>query len=303
MSTPSPIPFVRDIEFEYGVVQQVSPLIRRVIARNPGPFTFTGTGVYIIGHGAVAVIDPGPDLAEHFDALNAVFDGETVTHVLVTHSHLDHSPLAHPLAKRHGCKVYGSGRVPLTEASDVQVEADDDHHFRPDVAVSDGDVLTGKGWTLAAIETPGHTSNHICWALAEENALFSGDHIMGWSTTVVSPPDGDMDAYLASLTKVKQCGFSTLWPTHGSPIREPEPFIDAYFAHRLAREDQIIAQLASGQTSIPAFVPTMYAAVDPRLHPAACLSVLSHMVRLVKIGTVVAEGQGLSGSYRLAGRW
>jgi glyoxylase-like metal-dependent hydrolase (beta-lactamase superfamily II) len=296
------IPFVRDIEFEYGRVEQVSPMIRRVIANNPGPFTFTGTGVYIIGHGDVCVIDPGPDLADHFDALKAALEGETVSHVLVTHSHMDHSPLAHPLARWAGCSVLASGDISVPSDSEVRLEAGDDLRFRPDAALSDGTVIEGDSWTIEAIATPGHTSGHFCYALKEENCLFSGDHIMGWSTTVISPPDGNMDDYLTSLDKIAKRGFDTIWPTHGPPITQAGPFVDAYIAHRLDREDQIVAQLAAGHTKIKDFVPIMYAAVDERLWPAACHSVMAHMARLVKNGRVsMSDGEGLGASYHLGG--
>ncbi len=294
------IPFVRELEFEYGRCDQVSPLIRRVIARNPGPFTYTGTGVYIVGRGEVAVIDPGPDLPEHFEALKAALAGERVTHVLVTHHHLDHSPLAHPLAEAFGAKVYGLP-APAPYTSDAPaLDEGGDERFRPDVTLTDGEVLSGPGWTLEAIATPGHTSNHVCFALKEENALFAGDHIMGWSTTVITPPDGDMGDYFASLEKVKARGFDTLWPTHGAPVREVTPFVDAYVAHRRAREAQIVEALTAGFTTIKAMVPSLYAAVDPRLHPAAAHSVLAHMLQLVKEGRVVAAGDGLDAEYRLA---
>jgi glyoxylase-like metal-dependent hydrolase (beta-lactamase superfamily II) len=294
------IPFVRELEFEYGRCDQVSPLIRRVIARNPGPFTFTGTGVYIVGQGEVAVIDPGPDLPEHFEALKAALAGERVTHVLVTHHHLDHSPLAYPLAQAFGAKVYGlPAPAPQTNDAPALEEGGDDR-FRPDVVLSDGDMLSGPGWTLEAVTTPGHTSNHVCFALKEENAFFSGDHIMGWSTTVITPPDGDMGDYFASLAKVRARNFDILWPTHGAPVREVGPFIDAYVAHRRAREAQILDALGAGFTRIKAMVPSLYAAVDPRLHPAAAHSVLAHMVQLVREGRVLAEGEGLDADYRLA---
>jgi glyoxylase-like metal-dependent hydrolase (beta-lactamase superfamily II) len=295
------IPFVRDIRFEYGKVDQVSPLIRRVVANNPGPFTFTGTGVYIIGKGQVAVIDPGPDMAVHFEALKAALTGETVTHVLVTHSHMDHSPLAHPLARWAGCKVHAAGAAIPTE-SEVRMEAGDDLDFRPDLVMKDGDTVSGPGWTLEAITTPGHTSNHLCYALLEENALFSGDHIMGWSTTVISPPDGDMADYFASLEKIAARQFATIWPTHGPPITDPAPFVAAYIAHRKRREAQILAQLAAGQTKIPAMVAIMYADVDKRLHPAACHSALSHLIQLVGEGSVACDGApGIDSVYRLPG--
>ncbi|ENZ81517.1 MULTISPECIES: MBL fold metallo-hydrolase [Caulobacter] len=295
------IPFVRELAFEYGRCDQVSPLIRRVIARNPGPFTYTGTGVYIVGQGEVAVIDPGPDLPEHLEALKAALAGETVTHVLVTHHHLDHSPLAHPLARLFGAKVHGLP-APAPQASDSPaLEEGADDRFRPDIELADGDVVSGPGWTLEAVTTPGHTSNHVCFALREENALFCGDHIMGWSTTVITPPDGDMGDYFASLAKVRARHFDTLWPTHGAPVREVGPFIDAYVAHRRAREAQILDALGAGLTTIKAMVPSLYAAVDPRLHPAAAHSVLAHMIQLTREGRVACEGPpGLDATYRLA---
>jgi len=296
------IPFVRELDFEYGRCDQVSPLIRRVIARNPGPFTYTGTGVYIVGRGEVAVIDPGPDLAEHFDALKAALAGERVTHVLVTHHHMDHSPLAHPLARAFGAKVHGlPAPADHGEAASPGLEEGADDRFRPDVTLADGDVIGGPGWTLEAVMTPGHTSNHVCFALKEENALFCGDHIMGWSPTVITPPDGDMGDYFASLAKVRARNFDVLWPTHGAPVREVAPFVDAYVAHRRAREAQILEALDAGLTTIKTMVPSLYAAVDPRLHPAAAHSVFAHMIQLVREGRVVTPGEpGLDAEYRLA---
>lgn len=297
----TPIPFVRDLAFDYESVAQASPLIRRLIANNPGPFTYLGTGVYIVGKGEVAVIDPGPMIDSHFEALKRALAGEIVTHVLVTHSHMDHSPLAHPLAQWAGCKVHGraSGR---SSPTDVRLEAGDDQTFRPHLVIDDGDVFRGPGWTLEAVTTPGHTSNHVCYALKEENALFSGDHVMGWSTTVISPPDGDMGDYFASLEKVRARHFSTIWPTHGPPIRDVDPFLDAYIGHRRAREEMIIDRLRAGDTKIPAMVEVIYRQVDRRLHPAACHSVLAHMIHLAETGRVSADGPfDLATDYRLRG--
>ena len=295
------IPFVRDLAFEYGRCDRVSPLIRRVIADNPGPFTYTGTGTYIVGRGEVAVIDPGPDNDAHLQALMAALEGERVSHILVTHHHLDHSPLARPLAALTGAIIHGRA-APGAASSAPGLEAGDDGGFRPDVEVADGARFEGPGWTLEAVTTPGHTSNHVCYALAEENALFSGDHIMGWSTTVITPPDGDMGDYFASLDKVKARGFTTLWPTHGAPVTEVAPFVQAYIDHRRAREAQILAALAEGPTTIQAMVPSLYATVDPRLHPAAARSVLAHLLLLVKDGRVVSDGPpGLDSVYRRVG--
>lgn len=296
------IPFVREVTFEYGVVDRLTPLIRRVVANNPGPFTYLGTGTYIIGNGEVAVIDPGPDMDDHLEAILAATAGEKITHIFVTHNHMDHSPLARPLAARTGATIYACAKQGLATESDVRMEAGDDRAFRPDVGLCDGGLFPGAGWTMEAIPTPGHTSNHICFALLEENALFCGDHIMGWSTTVISPPDGDMGDYFASLERVKARGFATLWPTHGPPITEPAPFVQAYIDHRRDREAQIIAALKAGHTRIKPMVAELYKAVDVRLHPAAAHSVMAHMVQLVKEGRAVCDGPPtLDSDYRLAG--
>lgn len=295
------IPFVRDFDFAYGRYDQLSPLVGRVIANNPGPFTYTGTGVYIIGNKMVAVIDPGPVLPEHMAALDTALEGRTVTHVLVTHHHVDHCPYAHPLADKHGCKVYGYG-APKREPKkgEVRLEAGDDLSFSPDIEIRGGEVFESEGWTLDAIFTPGHTSNHICYGLREENTLFSGDHIMGWSTSVVSPPDGDMGDYLRSLEDIKAREFDLIWPTHGPAITEPKAFVQAYIDHRHTREDQIAKCLSDGLTTIADIVPVIYAAIDKRLYPAAAHSVLAHMNHMRETGRVTADGDGLKGRYRLA---
>ncbi|WP_309092752.1 MBL fold metallo-hydrolase [Phenylobacterium sp.] len=291
------IPYVREIEFEYGRCDQVSPLIRRVIANNPSAFTFVGTGTYIVGRGEVAVIDPGPDDPAHLAAILAAVAGERVTQILITHHHSDHSPLARPLQDATGAPIIGCA-VAHPEAADesvVRMEADHDTAFRPDVSVCAGGTISGPGWTLEAIPTPGHTSNHICYALQEENCLFSGDHIMGWSTTVITPPDGDMTAYLESLDLIRARGFDTLWPTHGPPIREVAAFIDAYRAHRQERIDQIVHALQAGPASIAELVPRLYADVDPRLWPAASRSMLAAMIHLEREGRIRNE----AGAYAL----
>ena len=295
------IPFVREIEVRYGEAVRVSPLIRRVIARNPGPFTFTGTGTYIVGSGEVAVIDPGPDDPAHLQALERALEGERVTAILVTHTHLDHSPLSAALAEATGAPVHGLPAPRIEEAA-VRLDEGHDRAFAPNVLAADGDLIGGRGWTLQALATPGHASNHLCYALLEENALFSGDHVMGWSTTVISPPDGDMADYLESLDKVASRGFSTLWPTHGPPVREVKPFLAAYRAHRLEREAQVLQQLAQGRTRIPEMVARIYADIDPRLHPAAAHSMLAHLIKLVRDGRVAADGPpGPASAYELRG--
>ena len=297
----SAIPFVRDFDFEYGRCDRLSEQVRRVVANNPGPFTYTGTGVYIIGRGEVAVIDPGPAITEHEAALDAALEGEQVTHVLVTHHHLDHSPMAHTLAKKHGAHVYAmSPPAVVPEGGEVRMEAGDDASFKPHMEIEDGDVFTGPGWTLRALHTPGHTSNHVCYALDEERTLFSGDHIMGWSTSVVSPPDGSMGDYIAQLRRIRAMNFDIIRPTHGPAIEDPAPFVDAYIEHRLNREQQILAELSQGITNIKTMVSRMYADVDKRLHPAAAHSVLGHMIHLVEQGRVTCHGEpGLDTIYTL----
>ncbi len=299
------IPYVREFEFEYGRVEQVSPLVRRVVANNPGPFTFVGTGVFIVGKGDVAVIDPGPYDEEHFEALKAALEGETVTHVLVTHGHSDHSPLAQPMAEWAGCKTYAKNAgVPTAKG---ELGSADDLGFMPDVKVKDGDVISGPGWTIDVIETPGHTVNHLCFGLREENTCFSGDHIMGWSTTVVAPPDGNMGDYMRSLEKVRRMRFDKLLPTHGAAVEGTEfvdEFIQAYAAHRRAREAAILQHLSNGETSIIEMVKVMYADVDKGLHPAAAMSVLGHMLELIKVGRVVSpdEKPTVSSHFELVSR-
>jgi glyoxylase-like metal-dependent hydrolase (beta-lactamase superfamily II) len=297
------IPYVREIAFEYGACDQVSPLIRRVVANNPGPFTFKGTGTYIVGRGEVAVIDPGPDLPEHLAAILKAVEGERVTHILITHHHSDQSPLAGPLKAATGATIYGCAvaRQDEEEADAPRMEAGHDLAFQPDVSLCGGGEVSGPGWTMEAIPTPGHTSNHLCYALKEENALFSGDHIMGWSTTVITPPDGDMTDYLESLAKVRARDFTTLWPTHGPPIREVTPFIDAYAAHRQERIDQILLALSQGPATIGDLVPRLYADVDNRLWPAAARSMLAAIIHLERSGDIEASGPpGPDTIYRLA---
>ncbi|THD82094.1 MAG: MBL fold metallo-hydrolase [Phenylobacterium sp.] len=296
------MPYVRKIEFEYGRVDQVSPLIRRVIADNPGPFTFTGTGTYIVGRGEVAVIDPGPDDPAHLAAILAAVEGERISHIVITHHHSDHSPLAGPLKEKTGAPIYGCAVAHHTvDDGGVRMEADHDFGFRPDVSLCGGGQVSGPGWTLEAIPTPGHTSNHLCYALPEENACFTGDHIMGWSTTVITPPDGDMTDYLASLGVIRARGFATLWPTHGPPVREVDAFIAAYLDHRQDRIDQITGALKAGPAKIADLVPRLYADVDPKLWPAASRSMLAAMIHLTREGKLVADGApGAASEYRLA---
>lgn len=285
----STIPFVRLDDPDYGMAVPVSPLIRRVIANNPSKYTYHGTGTYIVGRGEVAVIDPGPNLESHRDALRDALAGERVTAIVVTHCHADHSPLAAWLREWSGAPTIGFGPHgevgPLED--DAKLEESIDVDFAPDIAVVDGDLMAaGTGWTLRAVHTPGHTSNHLCVSLAEESALFTGDHIMGWSTTVVSPPDGDMAAYIDSLHKVAGRRDAVLWPTHGTSIDRPAEFLPAYVEHRLQREAAVLEAVRSGLTRIEDIVRLLYADVREELHKPAGRSVLAHLVKLCDEGRV-----------------
>jgi glyoxylase-like metal-dependent hydrolase (beta-lactamase superfamily II) len=287
-------------EVHYGRVEQVSPLIRRVIAENPSKFTYRGTGTYILGRDDVVVVDPGPRLDSHRDALASALAGERVRAILVTHCHSDHSPLAAWLRAETGAPTYAYGPHPppdptwkeLAEDDSMPVEMEEaiDFDFVPAVALADGDrVPDTPGLSLTAVHTPGHTSNHTCWALAEERALFTGDHVMGWSTTVVSPPDGDMADYIASLRKVAERDDAVLWPTHGPPRDDAGDYVRALVAHRIEREQQVLAALDAGLATIPEIVELLYADVRPELHKAAGMSVWSHLLELVAEGRVDVE--------------
>ncbi len=287
------VPFVRKMEFEYGVVDRVSPLIRRVIARNPTPFTFHGTGTYIVGEGEVAVIDPGPLIDEHVDALLQAVGSETVTHILITHTHNDHSPAAEPFKQATGAPTYGfgpHGPGRSWQGVDIGESYGGDREFVPDHLVADGDIIAGQDWTFEAIHTPGHIANHLCFAMREENTLFSGDQVMGWSTTIVSPPDGDMLDYMQSLERLLTREESVFWPTHGPAITDPRTHVEALIAHRIQREHDIGEVMGQGLSKIPDIVARLYADVPVHLHGAAGRTVLSHLVHMIQTGRASCEG-------------
>ena len=267
----------------------MEPLVRRLLAPNPSPFTYTGTETYIVGRGEVAVIDPGPDLTEHVEAILAAISGERILAILCTHTHRDHSPASRALHTATGAPIIGC--APLTLEDDgPRADAAFDPDYDPERVLADGEIVTGAGWTLEAVATPGHTSNHLCFALRESGALFSGDHIMGWSTTVVSPPDGDMAAYMASLDKLLAREDRIYYPAHGDPVQEPRRFVRAVAAHRRARERQILDLLERESQPIPAMVAVMYRGIDPRLHGAAGRSVLAHLIDLEARDRVWRDG-------------
>ncbi|CCW19463.1 Metallo-beta-lactamase family protein [Sphingobium indicum BiD32] len=271
-----------------GVAMSLSSLVARVLAPNPSPFTFTGTQTYVVGAGDVAVIDPGPEEAEHLAALMAAIAGRPVVAIVCTHTHRDHSPAARPLSAMTGAPVIGC--APLTLDDDgPRADAAFDAAYRPDRVLADGERLMGEGWTLEAVATPGHTSNHLCFALVEEQALFTGDHVMGWSTSVISPPDGDMADYMRSMQRLLEREDMVYYPAHGEPIDTPQRLVRGMMGHRKQREGQILRFLErNGDSIIPDMVAEMYKGVDPRLHPAAGRSVLAHLIDLDQRGIVRA---------------
>jgi glyoxylase-like metal-dependent hydrolase (beta-lactamase superfamily II) len=282
--------FDQRIDAVAGQVVQLTPLVRRVICSNPGPFTFTGTCTYIIGRGTVAVIDPGPQSREHLAVLHDALRHETVSHIVVTHTHRDHSPGVPALQALTGGMVVGCGRhrasreLALGEIN--RLDASADHEYAPEAEMSEGDVITGPGWQLEAVATPGHTANHLAFALGQENALFSADHVMAWSTSIVAPPDGSMAAFMASLDKLKARPEGIYWPGHGGPVREPRRFVRALITHRKLREASILARVRDGDRLIPKIVAKVYEGLSPQLMGAAALSAFAHLEDLVERGVL-----------------
>lgn len=289
----TPIPFVRDIAFEYGECDVLSPSIRRVVAKNPSAFTFTGTGTYILGKKRVAVIDPGPRDAAHIDAILAATQGEEISAILITHTHADHSPGAALLREHCDARTYGFGPHGAGKNTEDQVVVEEggDMDFVPDEVVQHGDRVGTGDWEVECVYTPGHTSNHICYRLPKEKVLFTGDHVMGWSTSVISPPDGDMASYMNSLDLLLQYEDSTYWPTHGPAITKPQQHVRAFIEHRQERESQIIDQLKQGHHRIAEMVPHMYKQVDKRLHPAAARSVYAAILYMVERERLRCDGE------------
>jgi glyoxylase-like metal-dependent hydrolase (beta-lactamase superfamily II) len=281
-----------------GLAEQVEPLVRRVLAPNPSPYTYTGTETYIVGAGSeVAVIDPGPagthadtEGAGHVEAiLEAIGDAKLVA-ICCTHTHRDHSPAALPLKAATGAPIIGCAPLVLAD-SGPRADSAFDPTYAPDRIVGDGERIAGEGWTLEAVATPGHTSNHLCYALLESGALFTGDHVMGWSTSVISPPDGDMAAYMASLAKLHDRDDRIYYPAHGPAVDNPRQLVRGLLGHRRQRERQILQLLEHGPQEVPAMVPRMYKGLDPRLTGAAGRSVLAHLIDLERQGRVVRSGE------------
>jgi glyoxylase-like metal-dependent hydrolase (beta-lactamase superfamily II) len=287
--------FDRSLDVGAGKETRLSPLVSRVLAPNPGPFTFKGTGVYIVGAGReVAVIDPGPDLPEHIMALKQVLGPRTVSHILVTHTHRDHSPAAAALKAWSGASTYGLPLATAAASGEGMVDEAHDHDFQPDVRVEDGMRIGGDGFVLECVMTPGHTANHVCYTLTDEKALFSGDHVMGWSTSVIAPPDGNMGHYLASLEKLRARDDGIFYPTHGSPIADPRRWLDQLIAHRHMREAQIVEALRLGASPIAALVDRLYPDIPPALRPAAAQQIKAHLDHLTEQGAATRDGERYS---------
>lgn len=297
------IPFDRALRFEYGKAASAGEGVQRIVARNGGPFTFHGTGTFIVGDRQVAVIDPGPDDEAHLQALLDALQGRTVTHILVTHTHPDHSPGAAALSAATGAPTCGFGPHAQGRTDPLMLSGGGaDLAFRPTLQLADGDVVQGDGWALRALHTPGHCSNHLCFELVGERLLFSGDHVMGWSTTVVAPPDGDMGAYVHSLERLLSRDDARYLPAHGGAIEDPQTFVRALIDHRRAREAQILRALGAGPRTIPAMVAEMYRDVPAVLHHAAARSVLAHLVDLhqrERVRCTDRPAPGLDGCYIL----
>ena len=299
------IPFNRNLALAPGQVEEIAPGVRRVLCNNPSPFTFKGTMSYIVGRGEVAIVDPGPDDEAHIATLLDAVKNETVTHIMVTHTHRDHSPGAARVKAATGAKTYGEGphraARPLHIGEAPRLDASNDVDFRPDHALADGDVVSGRGFALEAITTPGHTANHMAFGLRGQDLVFSGDHVMGWSTSIVAPPDGAMSDYMASLDKLARRSEGLYLPGHGDVIREAPRFVASYIRHRQGREASILHRLAKGAADIPTLVRAIYIGLDPRLTRAAGLSVLAHLEDLVARGRVATEGvPSVEGTFRLA---
>jgi glyoxylase-like metal-dependent hydrolase (beta-lactamase superfamily II) len=267
------------------IIQPLSMRVRRIMAANPSPFTYTGTQTYLIGTAEVAVIDPGPDDAAHVAAIVSAVAGARIVAIVCTHTHRDHSPAARSLRAATGAPVIGCAPLVLDDLG-PRADASFDASYTPDRILRDGERLTGTGWTLEAVSTPGHTSNHLCYELIEEAALFTGDHVMGWSTTVVSPPDGDMADYMRSLKRLEARADSIYYPAHGEPVTRPQRFVRGLIKHRRQREAQILRLIEGGTGDVAAMVPQMYAGIDERLYPAAGRSVLAHLIDLKQRGRV-----------------
>ena len=302
MSSPE---FRTQFEPRHGELVEVAPGIGRVVCNNPSPFTFHGTNSYLLGTDEVAVVDPGPIDDDHFSALLAAIDGRPVSHILITHTHVDHSPLARRLQDATGAKTYGEGphraARPLALGETNALDASGDADFVPDVVVGHGDLIEGDGWTAKALFTPGHTANHLAFALEGTDYTISGDHVMAWATTIVAPPDGSMADYMASLKMIQAEPQTIYFPGHGGRLENARDFVRVLRGHRRMREQAVFEQVQKGRETIPAIVAVIYRTTDPKLHGAAGLSVLAHLEDLVGKGKAICDGPPMLDSiYRAA---
>ena len=273
---------------DYNIVENISFLVKKVIAPNPSPFTLHGTGTFLIGRERVCVIDPGPLIESHVNNILKAVGKKTISHILITHTHADHSPAANILKEKTGAKTYAFDSCPK-EIKGSKFEEAHDKEFIPDIKLKDSDIIAEKDWTIKAIHTPGHTSNHLCYSLEEEKILFTGDHVMGWATTVIIPPDGSMDDYIYSLKKILINNYNFYLPTHGDAIENPQKYVRGLLAHRKMREAQILDELKKNSISINDMVPKFYSTTDKRLWPAASMSLLATLVSLEKKKIIISK--------------
>ncbi len=306
-------PFSSEINFEYGVATPLSPLVRRFVARNPGPLTFKGTNVYVLGRGEVAIVDPGPDCEAHVDDLLKALPRERITRILLTHTHKDHCGALSRLCALTGAKTYafyapdairgafqppigkesidtGEGEARQPEKTGELAMSFADTHFKPDVVLKHGDEVRGEGWTLGVVHTPGHAPDHVCYALLQENALFTGDHIMPWSTSVIAPPEGSMNDYMNALDALSKRDDALYLPGHGGRVTKPKRLLRSYVLHRQWREKSIFDAVQNGKRMVDEIVPLIYRDLDEELKPAAALSVLAHLFYLAQKGRIEQSG-------------
>ncbi|MCI0467463.1 MAG: MBL fold metallo-hydrolase [Beijerinckiaceae bacterium] len=292
------IPFDRSFAGAPGEFLRLSGLVRRMVAPNPGPMTFMGTCTYVVGQDEVAVIDPGPDMAQHIKTLLASLRGESIAAILVTHTHKDHAGAARALKSATGARIIGCAPAGM---SGNPLDAAHDFAYAPDEVMREGDAITGQNFSLSCVETQGHTKNHLAFALPQEGALFTGDHVMAWSTSVVAPPDGAMRPYMVSLEKLLGRNDKVYWPGHGGPVKAPRNFVSSLIRHRRKREEAILARIKAGDRTIAAIAAKVYASLDPALANAAAYSVLAHIEDLAERGLVQPEGaMGIGGIFRPA---
>lgn len=298
-TTVPKIPFHVAMEFTYGEPREIWPGVRRIVANNPGGMTDKGTNTYIVGTGDVAVIDPGPDNDDHIKAILKALENETISHILLTHTHKDHSTGIAKLQAATGAKLVAHAQI--HENRGARHSSDDplddgfvDFSISPDMTIKEGDVVEGKNWQLKAIHTPGHAPDHLCFAHLSEPILFTGDHIMAWNTSVIIPPEGRMSDYLNSLTKLIGHNYQRLLPGHGGQARNPDRLIKAFLMHRKWREEAILDHIRNGLTSIDGIVPLLYPNIEAGVQFAASLSVLAHAEHLNEQGLIKANSETLA---------